>query len=194
MDAQGVPLIPIALYLELLDHPPGAYGISYDIYTQRTEANLPQGWNSYRGKLWIFKHLAPSFYTITAATYRELATQLQNGGFHRLQYSDWICDPTDAADAYWVMLSLLRMQPPGKFQSTVKGIKLHHIANWAFDATHQIQLGGGYSQSLQGPTPAGLVPHNVPAFVPPQLQQLPCYTQGSEEAMDANNWRVSDMM
>jgi len=39
-------LIPITLTLTLLAMPPGAYGISYDIYTHKLEDNLPAGWNS----------------------------------------------------------------------------------------------------------------------------------------------------
>ncbi|KAL4077869.1 hypothetical protein J3A83DRAFT_4087534 [Scleroderma citrinum] len=126
----------------------------------------------------------------TAVTYNEVARKLQCSGFHWLQYSDWACDPIDAGDAYWMMLFLLRICPPSKFQSTVKAIKIHHIANWAFDVTHDIQLGGEYSPHLKGPTPAGLVPANIPAFVPLTLQQLPQFTQESQEVMDINNWRI----
>ncbi|KIO10573.1 hypothetical protein M404DRAFT_129331 [Pisolithus tinctorius Marx 270] len=172
MDNQEGPLIPIATYLTPLDQPPGSYGISYDIYTQKTEDNLPAGWNSYRG-----------------ATYNELAYVLQ-----QIQYSDWVCLHTDAIDTYWAMLSLLWIQPPGKLQSTIKGLKMHHISDWTFDVTHQVQLGGYYSPHLQGPTPAGLVPANVPSFLPLGFQPLPRYTQESEEAMNLINWRVSHMI
>ncbi|KAI6146031.1 hypothetical protein BKA82DRAFT_3965289 [Pisolithus tinctorius] len=173
MDAHGNPVIPFHTHWVLMHQPPGSYGISYDIYTRRTEDNLPAGWNSRR-----------------RATYSELANQLQAGDFHRSQYSDWICDGADAIDAYWTMLSLMRIHPPGKLQSTVKGLKLHYIANDAFDVTQQVQLGGIYSSRLQGPTPAGLVPPNLPAVIPPGPQPLPHHTLQSAEAMDVNNWRV----
>ncbi|KAL4073616.1 hypothetical protein J3A83DRAFT_4045777, partial [Scleroderma citrinum] len=120
--------------------PPGAYGISYNVYTHKSQDNLPAGWNSY-----------------CAATYNEVARKLQHSGFHQLQYSNWACDSIDASEAYWMILSLLRICPPGKCQSIMKAIKIHHITNWAFDATHNTQLGGEYSPHLEGPTPAGLV-------------------------------------
>ncbi|KAL4070121.1 hypothetical protein V8B97DRAFT_2024140 [Scleroderma yunnanense] len=149
------------------------YESAFDNSVNQTQDNLPAGWNFY-----------------CAVTYNEVARKLQCSGFHWLQYSDWACDPIDAGDAYWMMLFLLRICPPSKFQSTVKAIKIHHIANWAFDVTHDIQLGGEYSPHLKGPTPAGLVPANIPAFVPLTLQQLPQFTQESQEVMDINNWRI----
>ncbi|KAI6035321.1 hypothetical protein F5J12DRAFT_778789 [Pisolithus orientalis] len=130
-------------------------------------------------------------YEVIAATYCELAVQLEDAGFERLQYSDWVCDNIDTVGAYWTMLSLMGICPPGKFQSMVKSVKIHYISNWEFNATQGIQLGGGYSHMLQGMTPVGLVPPEVPAAVPLHMpQRLPQFTKQSEEAMNMNNWRV----
>ena len=89
------------------------------------------------------------------------------------------------------MLSLIMIEPPGKLESTVKGLKAHHIPDWAFDVTRLIRLGGQYSPSLQGPTPVGLVPPNVPAFVPEAMDILPRFTRVSLQAENPHNWRVS---
>lgn len=44
-------LIPHQLYERLLDmDPDGAYGISYDVYTRKTQDDLPGGWNARRGE------------------------------------------------------------------------------------------------------------------------------------------------
>ena len=42
--------IPPEFVLTLWDLPEGTYGISYDIFTRRTEDNPPHGWNAARGK------------------------------------------------------------------------------------------------------------------------------------------------
>lgn len=103
------------------------------------------------------------------ATHREVAKILQSHGFKRLQGSghNWFCEPADAVDVFWSMLSLTGVRPPGKFQSTVKELKAHHIHGLALDITPQIRLGGEYSPTLQGLTPAGLVPPSVPSRTPP---------------------------
>ena len=51
MDDNGIPLISAEMQLMLLEQPPGFYGISYDIYTRKTQDNLPVGWHSHRSKL-----------------------------------------------------------------------------------------------------------------------------------------------
>ncbi|KIM62642.1 hypothetical protein SCLCIDRAFT_24931 [Scleroderma citrinum Foug A] len=173
MDDQDL-LIPIATHLTLLNLPPGCYGISYDIFTRKLEDSLPGGWDSARSTM-----------------YSELGSALECAGFHRSQYSIYTCDGIRAMEAYWTMLMLMDIRPPGKLESTVKGLKLHYVSNQLFDVTDDIQLGGAYSPRLQGPMPAGLVPPNVQAavlLVP--LQRLPVYTRRSDEAMDVNNWRV----
>ena len=88
------------------------------------------------------------------------------------------------------MLSLLRIRPPGKLESTIKGLKAHHIPAWELDITESIQLGGIYAPNLRGPTPAHLVPGNVLAVVPEDLH-LPEFTKASPNALDLENWRVS---
>ena len=88
------------------------------------------------------------------------------------------------------MLSLLMLPPPGKFESTVKGLKAHYIPNRAFDITKEIRLGGQFSPILRGPTPAGLVPPNVPALVPGVPLPILQFTGHSPQAMNAMNWRV----
>ena len=42
--------IPPAFVLVLWNLPNGTYGISYDIFTRRTEDNPPYGWNAARGE------------------------------------------------------------------------------------------------------------------------------------------------
>ena len=113
MDAEGVPLIPMATRARLLNMLEGTYGISYDIFTWKTEDDLPDRWNTYQGEPCTGKPslqvLVSLKYTTTAATYTELAKLLRENGFERLQYSDWVCDPTDTIDAYWTALSLVRI-------------------------------------------------------------------------------------
>ncbi|KAI9571803.1 hypothetical protein HD554DRAFT_2002252, partial [Boletus coccyginus] len=117
----------------LANMPAGIYGLSYDIFTGATEDDLPNGWNSHR-----------------MATHREVAKILQSHGFERLQDSghDWFCEPADAVDVFWSILSLTGVRPPGKFQSTVKELKAHYIHDLALDITPQIRLGGEYSPAL----------------------------------------------
>ena len=131
-------------------------------------------------------------FIIIAATYRELAKVLRNRNYEQLQYSDWINENTTAISAYLSMLSLTRMEPPGKFQSTVKNVKVHYIAHRGLNGSDAIRLGGVHSLHLRGPTPARLVPGNVVAAVPhwAQMQQLPRFTRESQPALDRNNWRV----
>ena len=130
------------------------------------------------------------FYTIAAATYLELARILEASGFYRVQYSDWASDDSDTADTYWTMLNLLRIRPAGKLESTIKGLKAHHIPAWELDITEQVQLGGIYSPNLRGPTLANLVPQFMPAVVPGNLH-LPEFMRPSPSALNLENWRVS---
>ncbi|KIM56229.1 hypothetical protein SCLCIDRAFT_29768 [Scleroderma citrinum Foug A] len=138
MDEQVDFHIPPAIFLMLWNLPNGAYGISYDIDTRKTEDVPPHGWGLYR-----------------AATYRGLAKQLQRRGYEQCQYSDWLNADTTAADTYMTMLSLMRIEPPGKLQSTLKGVKIHYLADpGGLDGTNTIELGGAYSMHLRGPTRA----------------------------------------
>jgi len=129
---------------------------------------------------------------VTASTYYELKKALQGADFRRLQLSDWCCDNTDAADAFWTMLTLGRtVSPPGKLPTTVKGLKLHHIPDWIYDITDDFQLGNIYYPELLGPAPVNLVPFHVPAVIPHVMGALPNHTRNSEEARDINSWRVA---
>ena len=122
--------------------------------------------------------------------YSELGTLLHRDGFHRVQYSIWACDNVDAVDAYWSMLGLLDARPPGKLESTMKGLSLHHISDWVFNVMDEIQVGGAYSLRLQGPTLAGLISPNIPAASLPLPWRPPLHTRRSEPAMNVANWRV----
>ncbi|KAI5984063.1 hypothetical protein EDD15DRAFT_2171789 [Pisolithus albus] len=150
----------------------GTYGLSYDVSTRATEDDLPHGWNSRR-----------------AETYKQLALCLERGHFARLQKSDWICEDTDAITTYYTMLMLRTIPPPGKFQSTVKGLKMHKIESPCYDISQEIVLGGRYAAALEGPTPSTLVPENVPSAEPLGVL-LPRYTRRSEAALNPGNWRV----
>jgi len=90
------------------------------------------------------------------------------------------------------MLSLMRVQPPGKLETTVQGLKMYHIFHGEFNIAEHIQLGGMYCPILRGLTPAILIPPHIPAIVPPmpQIPVLPLHTQESEEARDPQNWRI----
>lgn len=88
------------------------------------------------------------------------------------------------------MLDLLLIRPPGKLESTIKGLKAYHMPIWELDITEDIQLGGRYAPNLRGPTPTGLVPDNVPAVIPGDVY-LPEFTRPSLNALNHENWRVS---
>ncbi|KAI6009752.1 hypothetical protein BKA83DRAFT_4070271 [Pisolithus microcarpus] len=151
----------------------GTYGLSYDISTAATENDLPQGWNSQR-----------------AETYRQIARCLERGHFARLQKSDWVREDTDAITTYYTMLMLCNIPPPGKLQSTVKGLKMHKIESLCYDISQDIRLGGRYATTLEGLTLSALVPANVPSVEPLDDFLLPRYTQRSDAALDAANWKV----
>ena len=50
MDGQVNFHIPPAMFLTLWVLPNGAYGLSYDMFSRKTEDNLPDGWNAPRGE------------------------------------------------------------------------------------------------------------------------------------------------
>ncbi|KIM55152.1 hypothetical protein SCLCIDRAFT_135241 [Scleroderma citrinum Foug A] len=168
------PIVVHAIYLDLLDSLEGTYSLSYDIDSHKTEDTLPFRWD--------VNH---------SSAYCELKKALWDGGFQQLQLSDWSCDDTDAADAFWTMLTLGRISPPSKLPTTTKGLKIHHIPDWIYDITEDIQLGNTYYPELSGPAPANLVPPHVPAIIPHEMLALPNHTRNSEEARDVNNWRVA---
>ncbi|KAN0084630.1 hypothetical protein V8E55_008134, partial [Tylopilus felleus] len=64
----------------------------------------------------------------------------------------------------------------GKIQSTINGLKMHHIDHWLFNITVDIHLCRRYAPTLEGPTPHMLVPFCVPGAQPPPNFTLPTYT------------------
>ncbi|KAM6501292.1 hypothetical protein JOM56_004306, partial [Amanita muscaria] len=120
---------------------PGCYGISYDIATHPTEDPLPNGWDAYRIR-----------------TYEQLRDILQVAGFVRRQRSDWshpLCTPVWAWTTMW---NLANMLPPGNFETTVSGLKMHLIPlPLLCDVTNMVKLGGTHANILRGPSPAQLV-------------------------------------
>ena len=172
--------IPPHAYLTLINMPKGTFGISYDISTPDTERNLPLGWKASRCKCanllregTLLVHSPLTHRLPVAQTYRQLAIRLQHGRFARLQKSDWVRNETTAVDTYYTMLLLRNIRPPGKFQSTVQGLKMHCIDDWVYDVSDEVRLGGAYATVLAGPTPRGLVPPHVPAVQPPVDFPLP---------------------
>jgi hypothetical protein len=95
------------------------------------------------------------------------------------------------------MVQLCQIQPPGKLQSTLLGLKMHFIHHLQdMDVTDQLQLGGVYSTTLAGPTPAALVAQvqvgilvPAPAIPGPGFVR-PIHTRESDMANDPNNYRM----
>jgi hypothetical protein len=156
---------------------PGHYGISYDIYTRATEDDLPHGWHSHR-----------------INTYRQLIRILNVAGFHHMQYSDYSRPNVHPAFAWLVMLSLCAISPPGKLESTVRGMKMHQINDDVCIVTQDVQLGGVHAQALRGPTPRQLVTDAAAALMHPAPEVLavappmPQYTRPSQASVIAANW------
>lgn len=109
-----------------------------------------------------------------AHTYSQLIRILQQHGFHRQQYSDYTGVGVNVVFAWHTMLSLRNILPPGKFESTVKGLKMFSYSHFhLMEVSHHVRLGGLYSQSLRGPTPRDLVMQalQTPGYIlipPPQ--------------------------
>jgi hypothetical protein len=98
--------------------------------------------------------------------------------------------------AWNTALSLLTIDPPGKFESTVRRLKIHYTPNIALsDVTIDCQLGGVFAPALRGPTPLGLVTQLAPALLPASaipnaaIFQLPDDTGDSPAALLVANWR-----
>ncbi|KAI0782276.1 hypothetical protein C8Q75DRAFT_737577 [Abortiporus biennis] len=166
-----LPHLPMVMQLPFV----GLWSISYDIYTRPTEDPLPQGWGSYR-----------------AATYKQILNYLRDRGFVHHQYSDYRNADCGPVFTFLTLINLREITPRGKFGSTVKGIKMQHIANVALqDQTHAMRLGGPLGARLIGPTPRGLVPNVVPGVVPfgnHALALPPIYTRRTPASQNPNNW------
>jgi hypothetical protein len=95
------------------------------------------------------------------------------------------------------MVLLRGINPPGKLESTVIGLKMHFIQHLPeMDATDDLQLGGAFSTMLRGPTPAALVAQVppgalIPAPVIPGVGFVrPLGTRPSPLANNRNNRRM----
>ena len=93
-----------------------------------------------------------------------------------------------------------QIPPPGKLQSTLIGLKMHYIPHFEdMDVTNQLRLGrlgGEFSTTLRGPTPAALV-FDLPAgalipvpLIPGPGFVRPVYTRPSDMADDPGNYRM----
>jgi len=89
------------------------------------------------------------------------------------------------------MLCLTIIQPAGKLETIIQGLKMYHNFYGQFNITEHVQLGRMYCPILWDLTHATLIPH-VPAIVPPmpQIPVLPLHNQESEEGRDPQNWRI----
>jgi hypothetical protein len=98
--------------------------------------------------------------------------------------------------AYFVAISLMDISPLGKFEATMRGLKIHHTPNQLVtDLTAPCQLGGIFAPMLRGPTPEALVARLAPALyaasaIPnPATFDLPVNTRPSGTALQVNSWR-----
>lgn len=90
--------------------------------------------------------------------YCRIIQALHRAGFHRHQYSDYCHPHTAALHTYLTMVNLRLELAPSKLATILKSIKIHHIPDIAtMDQTHELLLGGHYSQHLYGLTPRDLV-------------------------------------
>jgi hypothetical protein len=127
-------------------------------------------------------------------TYRQVISMLQAAGFFGMQYSDYVNANTPAWFAWATMWNLPNIQPPGKFEWTLMGLKMHHIYSLAVqDFTPLIQLGGAHASVLRGPIPRDLVlpvaSQLLAPVVPAPPFHLPVHTRPSPAAWIRANWR-----
>jgi hypothetical protein len=100
--------------------------------------------------------------------------------------------PANLAVGSWGDMYDLRLITPfGVFASIIKHLEMFYIPLHIPEmiATNNVRLGGIHSPNLLGPTPAALVPHNVPAavmFVAPF--PLPPHVAPSAASNNAANW------
>jgi virulence-associated protein VapD len=115
----------------LANLPAPAWGISYDIRTRETEDDLPQEWNADRGQSFSIIGRFDSHYTCSVNTHVRLRAILNGWNFFRDQYSDYINPNTTAITTWLAMMSLESIQPPPKFSSTVRRIRMqrHDMLN-----------------------------------------------------------------
>jgi hypothetical protein len=109
-----------------------------------------------------------------------------------------MCPVTTAEDSWQTMLELLFIEPPGKFESTVKGLHMQHYQSLPlFFVTDQIRLGGAFVQTMRGPIPAALALTAAAAanavIIPPPVIPVPGFvvpvdTILTPAAQNPNNW------
>jgi hypothetical protein len=95
--------------------PFGSWGISYDISTNNTEFDAPDGWYAWRSMFLGFLSLLYSLTYSTVsigATYSALKRRLMVMGFHRHQYSDFRSDNIMGIHAFLTALLLKFINPP----------------------------------------------------------------------------------
>ncbi|KAJ7226468.1 hypothetical protein B0H12DRAFT_997315, partial [Mycena haematopus] len=125
----------------LFFYPVTSYGVSYDISTRANEDDAPNGWHSARSNI-----------------YRRIRLYLRSVGFVRDQYSDWVRHNTNIIYAWNAIWGLQGIEPPNKFSTTVRRLRINRLDNFAtIEISARAQLGGGVTY-LWGPTPAGLIP------------------------------------
>jgi hypothetical protein len=90
----------------------------------------------------------------------------------------------------------MTITPPGKFESTLRRLKVHYTPDILLsDLTIPCQLGGAFAPILRGPTPSGLVTQLAPALLPasaiPDVAtfHLPVNTMPSAAAQQVISWR-----
>ncbi|GJJ07950.1 hypothetical protein Clacol_002157 [Clathrus columnatus] len=171
-------LLPQLPY-ELVGVPHAAWGIAYDIYTRRTEDDLPAGWHSYR-----------------ANTYKQLVRSLQLAQYFRSQYSDYLRPNVDVLTTWLVMLNLMNIEPYGKMESTVKHLKMYTMDRVHLqDVSFQVRLGGEFATRVRAPTPRNLVQPVILLmdYLPHLLANLvrrPRFTRWSNAANNPQNWAM----
>jgi len=160
--------------------PDGTYGISYDIFVNAVEMDPPMGWGGYR-----------------ATVYRQFRACLNDAGFARDQYSDFQSPMTSAAHTWRTMMSLKYTDPPGRFETIIKAVKMYFMQiRVIFDPTDSVRLGGEMSHHLRGPTPRILVLpvedilDHIPVQAPPGFR-IPKHTRHSNPAENPVNWLVA---
>lgn len=94
------------------------------------------------------------------------------------------------------MISLMTLSPLGKFETTMRRLKIHYTPDILLsDLTIPCQLGGAFAAVLRGPTPVGLVNQLAPALLPAAAApdedefELPVNTRPSAAALQMDSWR-----
>ena len=126
--------------------------------------------------------------------YREIADLLFGRGYVREQYSVW--QRISSASHAWNSMMLMReIRPRGIFASVVRRLQMFRITQpHLFVVTNDIGLGGVFSPTLIGPTPAVLA--QGMGVAPPAPwpnghgDRLPYGLRSIHGSFDPNNWRL----